>query len=73
MFKGALYFRLENMTIGLGPQLRRWGQNMFRQGMAAQGAAAHEDTQVPSLRCVPIKANVFPRLLDVSLSISIKL
>lgn len=32
--------------------------------MAAQGAAAHEDTLVPSLRCVPISASKFPRLLD---------
>jgi len=32
--------------------------------MAAQGVAAHEDTLVPSLRCVPISASKFPRLLD---------
>lgn len=32
--------------------------------MAAQGAMAHCDTVVPSLRCVPISASKFPRLLD---------
>lgn len=68
MFKGALYYKLENMTIGLGPRLRGWGQNMFRAGMANQGAMAHEDTLQPSLRCVPISASKFPRLLSVSLS-----
>lgn len=66
MFKGALYYKLENMTIGLAPKLRGWGQSLFRSGMAAQGAMAHEDTLVPSLRCVPISASKFPRLLDVS-------
>ena len=30
MFKGALYYNLENVTIGLSPMLRRWGQNLFR-------------------------------------------
>jgi hypothetical protein len=68
MFKGALYYKLENMTVGMGPNLRRWGQNMFRAGMANQGAMAHEDTIQPSLRCVPISASKFPRLLDVSLT-----
>ncbi len=68
MFKGALYYKLENMTIGMGPNLRRWGQNMFRAGMANQGAMAHEDTAQPSLRCVPISASKFPRLLDVSIT-----
>ena len=68
MFKGALYYKLENMTVGMGPNLRRWGQNMLRAGMANQGAMAHEDTIQPSLRCVPISASKFPRLLDVSLT-----
>ena len=67
MFKGALYYKLENMMIGSAPNLRRWGQQLFRQGMAAQGAMAHQDTLVPSLRCVPISASKFPRLLDVSI------
>ena len=35
MFKGALYYKLENMTIGLAPSLRRWGQQLYRSGMAA--------------------------------------
>ena len=34
MFKGALYYKLENFSIGLGPRLRQMGQNMFRAGMA---------------------------------------
>ena len=66
MFKGALYYKLENMTIGLAPTLRGWGQNLFRAGMANQGAMAHEDTIQPSLRCVPTSAAKFPRLLSVS-------
>ena len=66
MFKGALYYNLENMTIGLAPTLRRWGQNLFRSGMVNQAASAHEDTIQPSLRCVAISASKFPRLLDVS-------
>ena len=69
MLKGALYYNLENVTIGLSPTLRRWGQNLFRSGMANQGAMAHEDTIQPSLRCVPISASKFPRLLEVSIII----
>lgn len=68
MFKGALYYKLENMTIGMAPKLRGWGQNLFRAGMANQAAMAHEDTIQPSLRCVPISASKFPRLLTVSLN-----
>ena len=68
--KGALYYSLENASIGMGPRLRQWGQSLFRAGMANQGAMAHEDTLVPSLRCVPISASKFPRLLDVSDTLS---
>lgn len=64
MYKAALYYKLENITIGLGPKLRGWGQSLFRAGMANQGACAHEDTIQPSLRCVPISAAKFPRLLS---------
>ena len=71
MFKGALYYKLENMTVGLAPNLRRWGQNLFRTGMVNQGAGGHEDTLVPSLRCVPISNSKFPRLLDVSVYIGV--
>ena len=67
MFKGALYFKLENMAVGsLGPNLRNWGQSLFRSGAAAQAHLGHEDTMVPSMRCVPISNSKFPRLLDVS-------
>ena len=68
MFKGVLYFKLENSVAGYGPTLRKWGQQLFRAGMASQGAMGHEDTRVPSLRCVPISDSKYPRLLSVSLS-----
>ena len=35
MLKGALYYKLENITIGLGPKLRAMGQSIYRQGMAS--------------------------------------
>ena len=66
MLKGVLYYRFENFTVGLGPVLRSWGQQLFRAGVKNQENLAHEDTLVPSLRCVPISATKFPRLLDVS-------
>ena len=64
MLKGVLYYRLENSLTGLAPKLRAAGQSLFRAGMANQGAMGHEDTRVPSLRCVPISAAKFPKLLD---------
>jgi hypothetical protein len=63
MLRGLVYFKFENWAAGLGPKLRSVGQNMFRQGTAMQGAMAHEDRIVPSLRCVPISDAKFPRLL----------
>ena len=66
MLKGLLYYKLDNLTVSMGPQLRSWGQSLFRAGMAAQGASAHEDTMQPSLRCVPISDSKYPKLLDVS-------
>ena len=66
MFKGVLYYKLENSFVSLGPKLRSAGQSLFRAGMASQGAMGHEDTRVPSLRCVPISDSKYPRLLDVS-------
>lgn len=66
MFKGVLYFKLESVTARiLGPFFRSTGQSLFRQGMASQGALAHQDRLVPSLRCVPISDAKYPRLLDV--------
>lgn len=65
MLKGVLYFKLENATVSLGPIFRQWGQQLFRQGMAMQGVSAHEDTLVPSLRCVPVSESKYPKLLDV--------
>lgn len=64
MLKGVLYYKLENMTTKVGPVFRRVGQQLFRQGMANQGDAAHEDYLVPSMRCVPISDSKYPRLLD---------
>jgi len=33
MFKGILYYKLENLTVSFAPSLRQWGQQLFRQGM----------------------------------------
>lgn len=66
MLKGILYYKFENLTVQMGPVLRNWGQSLFRSGLAFQGASAHEDKIVPSLRCVPISASKYPKLLDVS-------
>jgi hypothetical protein len=66
MLKGILFYKLENATISMGPAFRALGQQLFRQGMSLQGASAHEDTLVPSLRCVPISSTKFPKLLEVS-------
>jgi hypothetical protein len=52
--KGALYYKLENATVGLAPKIRNMGRNLFAQGNEMQGAMAHKDYMVPSLRCVPI-------------------
>lgn len=68
MIKGILYYKFENAAVSFGPTLRRWGQNMYRAGMAAQGNMAHEDAPVPSLRCVPISDSKYPKLLSVSIS-----
>lgn len=64
MLKGVLYYKLENMTHKVGPVLRKWGQGIYRAGVANQGASGHEDYAVPSLRCVPISESKYPRLLD---------
>jgi hypothetical protein len=66
MLKGILYYKFENLTVQMGPIFRNWGQSLFRSGLAFQGASAHEDKIVPSLRCVPISASKYPKLLDVS-------
>ena len=67
MLKGILYYKFENLTVQMGPISRNLGQSLFRSGLAYQGASAHEDKIVPSLRCVPISASKYPKLLDVSL------
>ncbi len=64
--RGLLYYKLENTAVSMGPKFRAWGQSLFRAGMAAQGAMAHEDTMQPSMRCVPISDSKYPKLLDVS-------
>ena len=61
--KGALFYRLENMTYNLGPKLRRIGQQTFEKGMELQGGYAHADTMQPSLRCIPTGNNTFPKSL----------
>jgi len=65
MLKGVLYYKMEHATAQLGPAIRQWGQALFRQGMGLQGASAHEDSLVPSLRCVPISDSKYPKLLEV--------
>ena len=66
MIRGLAFYKLENFSVSMGPTVRAWGQSMFRAGMAAQGAMAHEDSMQPSLRCVPISDAKYPKLLDVS-------
>lgn len=70
MFKGVLYFKLENLTCRvLGPMFRRQGQKLYQRGVALQGAVGHEDRLVPSLRCVAISDSKYPKLLDVTILI----
>ncbi len=67
MFKGVLYFKLENFTAKvIAPMFRRTGQNMYNKGVALQAPFGHEDRLVPSMRCIPISDSKFPKLLDVS-------
>jgi hypothetical protein len=70
MLKGLLYYKLENVSVSLAPLFRNLGQSLFRSGMVNQGASAHTDRIVPSLRCVPTSAGVYPKLLDVSVDTS---
>jgi hypothetical protein len=62
--KGALYYKLENATVGMAPKIRKMGRNLFKQGNDLQGASAHKDYLVPSLRCVPISNSKYPKTLD---------
>jgi hypothetical protein len=62
--KGILYYKMEHWTHKLGPTFRKWGQSIYRAGVANQGTSGHEDYAVPSLRCVPISESKYPRLLD---------
>lgn len=65
MFTRVFFYKLDNIiTTKLGPQIRTWGQNMFRKGVELQGEFANPDVLVPSLRCVPLSNNVYPRLLE---------
>ena len=64
MLRGVLYYNLENMATRMGPTLRNLGQKLFRNGLAMQGVAGHDDRIVPSMRCVPISDSKFPRLLS---------
>ena len=61
--KGHLFYKLENLQHKLGPAIRKKGQELFAQGMALQGEAAHTDTMQPSLRCVPISNSKYPKSL----------
>ena len=62
--KGHLFYKLENLTHSLAPSIRKQGQQLFKQGMALQGEAAHTDTMQPSLRCIPTSLSKYPKSLD---------
>jgi carbonic anhydrase/acetyltransferase-like protein (isoleucine patch superfamily) len=62
--KGALYYKLENATVSMAPKIRKMGRDLFNQGNDMQGAMAHKDYLVPSLRCVPISNAKYPKTLD---------
>jgi len=64
MLRGIAYYKLENLSTRMAPMLRGWGRSLFRQGLALQGESGHADRYVPSLRCIPISASAFPKLLD---------
>ena len=34
MIKGVLYYKLENLTHRMGPVIRKWGQGIYRSGVA---------------------------------------
>ena len=70
MLKGLLFWRMESISQQIAPKLRAVGQQMFRSGMENQGAMAHSDRIVPSLRCVPTAAGVYPKLLSVCVIVS---
>ncbi len=65
-----MFYKMENLSVSLGPIFRKWGVQLFKSGMANQGSSAHADRIVPSLRCVPTSAGTYPKLLDVSLYIN---
>jgi hypothetical protein len=62
--KGALYYKLENATVNMAPKIRKMGQDWFAKGMEMQGPMAHQDTLIPSLRCIPISNSKYPKTLD---------
>lgn len=62
--KGHLFYKLENLTHKLGPMVRKQGQDLIKQGMALQGEMGHTDTMQPSLRCIPISNQKYPKALD---------
>ena len=64
MFKGSLFYKLENALFNMGPTLRGWGQKTFKDGHALQGASGHIDKMQPSLRCIPLANGSFPKSLD---------
>lgn len=55
---------MEGLSQSMGPKFRAMGQSLFKQGMDSQGAMAHADKVIPSLRCVPTSAGKYPRLLS---------
>ncbi len=71
MLKSILFYKFEVLSARvLAPILRSTGQSIYRRGVAMQGEFANEDRLVPSLRCIPISDAKYPKLLDVTFSIS---
>lgn len=63
-FKGAIYYKLENVTTALAPKIRQMGQQLYARGLALQGTLGHQDTLQPSLRCVSDQNGKYPDVLS---------
>lgn len=64
MFKGSLFYKLENVTYNMAPQIRKMGREWFNKGMEMQGPMAHKDTMQPSLRNIAISNDKYPQTID---------
>lgn len=48
----------------LGPWFRATGQSTYHRGHQLQGEQGQQDRLVPSLRCIPVSARKYPKLLS---------